>query len=965
MRLLAHGAGAGLSSELTVNASLRFDEARRIKPSVKIQESNVASTIGVRLAVTMGIVLGIGSFAGCKEESAGELVAAAKVSLQKEAVTTAIVQLKSALQKDPSLSEARYLFGGVLLRSGNPAAAIVELSKARELGYPDDAVVPLLAKALLETGQAKSLLQQFGATKLGSPSANADLKSSLAVAYWQQQDVASAKLAVDQALAAVPEYPPALLLQANIKAAADDIPGARALVDAVLRTDPKNIRALYVAGVLKLSGKADLEGAQRDFEKLLEIEPRYVEAHKALFMLRLRQSDPAGAAKQLEKLRQVAPNNPTTEYLTIVTAFLKNDYKAARETMQRLQRIAPDSAPLQFFAGLIEYQDHSLLRAETFLVKGLQTTPDSAFARRLLAKIYIQEGQLDKAAAILAPALNQKPPEAETLALAGDLQQQMGNFPQAEIFYAASAKLAPDDFRSRAAIAVIKLSKGNQDGVAELETLAKNSDDPYADFALISEKMRKGDLGGALQSVEALHKKQPTKAYPLNIKGRIQEMQGDLPGARASHEQALALDPRFYPSASRLATFDIAEKKFTQAAGRFDAILKAEPSHLRALLSVANIRQRAGAPPAEIANLLANAVRLNPTEALPRLRLIEVYAQSKNMRAAAEAADAAAAAIPDNPGIINALGGVQLSQGQYGPAQSTFAKLASLEPKSAYPYFRQAEVQLAAGDKAAAIKALNRSLQATPNYLAAQRSLVGIDMLDRKYDDALKVIRTIQSQRPKEDIGFLLEGDVEAARSRWEQSTAAYRTALTLAPTTEAATKLHAVLAASGKGAEAARFAETWNKQHAGDVQFVLYLARRAMDVGQYAEAEILYRKAIEIKPDHAIAHGNLASALLLQKKGGALAQAEQANALLPGNVSLMETLATALAADGKYDKAVAIQQQAVAQASDKSPLILSLAKLYIQAGEKGKARDELLKLKAAGDGFSGKAEVEKLLTTL
>ena len=71
--------------------------------------------------------------AGCSSKSESELLAAAKENLQKKEPKTAVVQLKNALQQDPSSAEARFLLGQALLDSGDAVGAEIALRRAQEL----------------------------------------------------------------------------------------------------------------------------------------------------------------------------------------------------------------------------------------------------------------------------------------------------------------------------------------------------------------------------------------------------------------------------------------------------------------------------------------------------------------------------------------------------------------------------------------------------------------------------------------------------------------------------------------------------------------------------------------------------------------------------------------------------------------------------------------------------------------
>jgi len=135
-------------------------------------------------SLALGLVFA--SLLGCGNETPEKLLASAKDYLAKNEPKTAVIQLKTALQRNPKLPEARFLLGKALLANDDAVAATVDLTKARDLKYPADEVVPLLAKALVMQGEHKKLTEGYGELVLASPQANADLKTSLATAYAAQ-----------------------------------------------------------------------------------------------------------------------------------------------------------------------------------------------------------------------------------------------------------------------------------------------------------------------------------------------------------------------------------------------------------------------------------------------------------------------------------------------------------------------------------------------------------------------------------------------------------------------------------------------------------------------------------------------------------------------------------------------------------------------------------------------------------
>ena len=75
-------------------------------------------------ALAVALVVGLQA---CTGPSKAELLASAKTSISRSDWKTAIIQLKSVLQRDPDSGEARYLLGQALLDSGDAPGASLEL----------------------------------------------------------------------------------------------------------------------------------------------------------------------------------------------------------------------------------------------------------------------------------------------------------------------------------------------------------------------------------------------------------------------------------------------------------------------------------------------------------------------------------------------------------------------------------------------------------------------------------------------------------------------------------------------------------------------------------------------------------------------------------------------------------------------------------------------------------------------
>jgi putative PEP-CTERM system TPR-repeat lipoprotein len=908
----------------------------------------------------------VATLGGCSRESEGDLVSLAKTYIDNKDTRAAIIQLKAALQKQPQSPEARFLLGDALLRSGDFAAAVVELEKAHDLKHPDDEVLPVLAKALMSTGQPKKVIDLYGGVRLGDQKAAAELMAVVASALGEQGEVERAEATIDQALLLDPKNHRARLHQARLMAGRGAFDEALEVVLAVLTEDPLQQAALHLKGRLLWVGKDDIEGAMNAYREAVSVDPLYLRARSALIGLLLQQRDLDGFKAEVAELKKVLPNHPETRFFDTQLALIDKDVERAREGAQQLLTVLPENLRVLQLASVVELQSGALLLAENHLAKALQLSPNLPLARRLLAETHLRTGQPAKALATLQPALERAQPSAEVLALAAEAHLQLGEAAKAESYFTQAAKLNPNDAKVQTALALTQISKGNAEGgFARLETLASGDPGTHADLALISARLRGDDLDGALKAIDRLQAKQTDKSLPHQLRGRVLVQRKDVVGARASFDKALAIDPVYFPAVASLAELDIAENKPDLALKRFEALLARDPKNYRALLAVAELKQSSGAKPEEFATWLADAVKANPTEAAPRLLQIEHHLVQKNLKAARDAAQDALAAVPDNVLLLDALGRAQLASGEVQQAITAFRKAAAAQPNLPQPQLRLAEAYMAAEDLPAAAQSLRRALELSPRLLVAQRGLVQVALAEKRPNDAMAVARTVQKERPMEPIGWLLETDVHANQRALDPAITSMRTALERGKTTDHAIRLHALYAIAGHNADADQFAAAWTRDQPKDARFVFHLGSMAMDKKDYAGAEARYRQVLALSPDQPLALNNIAWVMTQQGKPGAVAYAEKAQKLLPEQASVMDTLAAALAAEDQLPKAIEWQRMAVAKAPGNPGYQLTLAKLLIKSGDKTAARGQLEQLGKLGDKFAAQAEVTQLLGSL
>lgn len=903
----------------------------------------------------------------CTGERPDDLLASAKSYIAKNDNGAAVIQLKNALQKQPDLAEARFLLGKVTLQSGDAPNAGVDLKRAISLGYPKEEALPLLLRAMLAEGRAQDVIRDYADTTLATPEADAELKTLLATAYGATGQFAKSQAAIDAALKAQPTSTPARLFQARLLGEQGRADDALALLAQVAQADPQNAEVWMHKGEVLWHGKGDLDGAAAAYREAITRNPRLAVAHTGLAGLLLARNDLAAAATEIDALRNLPGQRLTAMYFEAQSAFQSGNTARAYEVVQQVLKASPNSASALQLAGSIELQNRSLLAAERSLTKALQLAPELTYARRLLAQTYLRAGQPDKALTTLGPLLSVPKPSNSALSLAGEAYLQDNQPAKAEAAFKQALAADPGSTRNRTALALLQLDKNKSEAVmSDLQSLAANDPGTYADMALITLHMRSNNTAKALAAIDKLAAKQPGKPEPAYLRGTVQLNAGNVAKAREAFEAAVAADPGYMSAVMQLVSLDVAERNFKQAHERLDKVLAADKRNVTALLALSMLREREGAKPKDVLAPLQQAVAANPSDTTARLRLIDHYLLRKDTKQALEAAQQAVGAQPASTELLDALGRTQVAARDTEQAVSTFNKLAALAPQTPQPYQRLAAIALSQGNLDLASRHLKRAISITPNLVAAQQMLMGIELQNKRYPEALEIARTVQKQRPKELTGFMWEADIQASRTDAAGAVDIYRTLFKRFERTDPLVKLHTALMELKRVPEADALTKQWLAAHPNDLAYHLYLGDVALARQDFAGAADRFAFVVKLQPDNVAALNNLAWATARQGKPGGVALARKAVSLRPDLPTLMDTLAFTLAAENKFDEAIDTQKKAMALSPDGgNALRLGLARLYMQAGKNDAARAELQTLAGLGDKFDGQAEVKRMLGKL
>lgn len=875
-------------------------------------------------------------------DSPEQMLASAKSYLGKSDLNAASIQLKNALQHDGNLVEARFLLGKLHLQQGDLVGAIKELTRARELGQPADEVQPLLARALVRSGEYDRLLAEFADVKLAVPAAQATVLSALGDARLAKGERVEAAALYQQALALNAEDVEAGIGLARTQLLEGKTAEAEQVLRALIARAPESGEAhATLSDVLQVRGASD--EALAELEEAVRLRPQAINYHYALISQLLQRNRQDDAVSRLEAMKKIAPTHPSTRYLQAFVDFRAGRLNEARDGVLEVLKLTPDFLPAQVLAGVVLSRLNEPAMARNYLNAVLSRAPDQTLARATLVSSHLSSGEAARALELLQPLLDRPLADPNITALAGQVYLANGDFEAAERYLEQAAKAQPDDAAARVRLGVARMAGGDaQGGFADFAAASELDQSAIdADLSLISAHMRRGEIAAAEQALATLERKQTDNPLVPNVRGGVMLAKGDRAAARAAFERALELNPDYLIAVQNLVRLDLMEGKAEAAVARVRALAERNPRSPEAQLALADVLRMTRAPAAEVRATLNRADAAMPGNVAIGLALALHYLEQREFAQALSAAQRVEAANPNDPRAVEVLARAQLANNDRQQAVSSLNRLVSLRPQSIALLLLLADVHRTAKDNSAAEQTLRKALALQADSPEVLQRLAGLQL--ERGDRAAALASAKQLQLRKESpAGHVLEGEIQAIGGDWNAAVAAYRAALERKAGGEVAGRLHAALMRSQRTAEAETLAGDWLREHPRDMGFRGYLSERALAEHRYADAAAILREMDDISPNSAMVLNNLAWAAAQLKDPQALGYAQRAQQLAPDNAAIIDTVGMIQIAQGDVDAGLANLRHAVALAPEQRQLQFNLAKALADAGKPEEARKEL-----------------------
>ena len=885
----------------------------------------------------------------------------------------ALIQLKNALQNDPSQLPARVLIARVYMSLGNFASAEKELLMSRRMGADLSEIAVPLAKARNELKKFQINIEELHPDEFPVP-IRADLWSHLGLARIHTDDLDGAEIAFRNALALNPDHSDANLGLARIPLQTGDYKRALDQVDAVLLGKPDDPNGWYLRGAI-LHAQGRYRDAIDSYQRTLVLSPAHLQAALGEAASTLDMGNAQRAVRLFDAFGKAHPFHPEAPYLLAQAYAQLGQLAEAKSALQQassiLGSVAPEdlhnNPPYLMLGALIAFENDQPEAAYKYLSLYLQKQPNDVKAQKLQAATLIELKKPLHATRILLSLVTSAKADAHVYVMLGDANIQLKDYVSAERHYAQALKRAGRISALGNKIGFAQFGQGRFDDAIATFKGQHDSGGKFnhrASVFLGILYFSQGRLEDAILVVNRVLHQQPDNLIALNLKGAVVLAQGDRAQARTLFASVIERQPNFRPARFNMAKLEAAEGRSSVALKILERFLTANPNDIRALHESARIHLQLGEL-RKAMQYLERVRNVNAKALSPIMQLVDVYIQAGRVADAVSTAQTLYAKLPKNVLVLHSLAKAQIAANQIDAARNTLKRAVSSAGYDVELLIRTGQLQIAAGALDDAYWSLSSAVKERPDSVAARNALAGLHFRRGELEAAETQLSVVKEVAPDNLFRLVLSGDIAFARKNYDQAIETYRKGLKVAKRDSLSASFYRALMGAGRSREALQHIRNWTETYPASVQSLRLLAERYHHDGEFDKAWSAYERLTKLTPEDGLVFNNFAVMLADLDNERALEMARRAHRLAPDHPAVLDTLGWALIQLGELEEGLSHLRDAVARNADSPTLRYHLGVGLQEYGKEVEARIELERALAMGKDFDDAKAARQRLESL
>ncbi|MGB2663412.1 MAG: tetratricopeptide repeat protein [Candidatus Acidiferrum sp.] len=701
--------------------------------------------------------------------------------------------------------------------------------------------------------------------------------------------------------------------QANREFQQGKFPEAMIFYGRVLQINPRSVDARYRLAQTHLK-MGSWAAAYQELSKTVELDPQKWSAQLDLARLQLA----AGKAQEArERSRLILHNNPKNVDAQILlsdadVAF--GNLIEATEEAEAAIAMAPQQSDVYLNLGHIQARRQDLLGAEHNFKKAQAVDPQAVLPRLTLGTFYHKNKR----------------------------------WAEAENEFVAAIQIAPKDVAPRVALAVLCFDQGQESQGEKVLKDAKDqlNGDPNAYKLLGDSFLVRGQYSKALAEFAALATKYPDDIYVRKTYVQLLIQSNRMDEADSQEKELLKRSPQDPESLVLNGQIEIHRNQLDQAITTLQQAVKNAPDNALAHYYLGVAHKESGNPQQADGEWRA-AVGLRPGLAEAWIALGTSATVRSDWHALQEISDQLQKNSPSSVDGLLFHATARYNQGDRAAAEADLNRLLQLAPDNPIPYIKLGQIRLSEKRYNDAEAYLRRALSGDPNSIDAVKGIVEIDLAKNRPAEALKFLQEQIDHNPNSAPLYLVQAQMQIETKQFADAESTLSRAADLDHRNVGAWVLLAQTQFSlGKTKSAISDYQKAIELSPRDPRLYVELGSVYEKDGEWQGARESYQKALAIQPQDPLASNNLAY-LLLEHNGDvmvALGLAQTARKGLPRFPNAADTLGWAYYHNRAYSVAAPFFEDAVKAAPNNQTYRYHLGLTYQKLQDSTRARMELEK---------------------
>lgn len=550
----------------------------------------------------------------------------------------------------------------------------------------------------------------------------------------------------------------------------------------VLKLAPRQSTALGKLGIIyETQGK--LLPALVYLRKAVEIDPANMETMLRLGLLDSRIRNAKDARLAAIKVIEKDPSNEEALLLAVDSAADAGEMQETLQLIEQLRQNHKDCAAYHLASGALYLRQQDFTKAESELKNALAIDPKSAGAYLVLGNLCFLKGDRSQAEQALRKSAELSPWHSARKLSYADFQLKIGAPEEGKRIVRQITDHAPDYLPAWLFLAEVAAGEHQfEDCDRYIEKILGRDPSNY-DALLFKGNLliSRGDgTNGVVQLERAasIYKTDPQVFAQLAVAHLINL---DVAKARASLNQALALNPNFADATLLLAELDIRQGQAESAIASMKHLVEQQPQLARAhlLLADAYLGQRDSESAIAVYRRMMEIFPTNPQ--VPLLLGIQLAKQNRTAEAR-RAFEKSSEIAPESISAFEQLVNLDLVEKQYTNATERLKSRLQKNPRAANPWLLFAKIHLVQNEKDQAEAALLKAIELEPDLRNPYLLLADLYRTTNRREEALKKLSALLAKNANDTAVLVQVGVIESSLDHFPAARDAYEKLLAIDP---------------------------------------------------------------------------------------------------------------------------------------------------------------------------------------